>query len=159
MKQATDIYTNELRQFQVRDISRLVPGTEILIAHVPDLENPSLEFSKVSAQAHRYTVLEVCEKTANELHHFDTDADWANEKDTVIHVKNKHYEDYMYASDCGVLPYEGGGYNTTNFTVILSDLEDAGMTWINDTSPSYKEALEKYNSQVTDCVDELYYED
>lgn len=153
MKQITGVYTDELLQFRVRDISRLKPGAEIIFAHVPELKNPEFETYKVFADAHRYTVVEVAEKSFNDLHGSNSDTVRNNEKNTVILFEDT----YRSQADAGVIPYSGNWYNDTNFTVIVSDLEDAGMTWIDEISPSYKVRLDAYNSLVTPLFDDYDY--
>ena len=161
MKQITGVYTDELIQFRVRDISRLKPGTEIIFAHVPELKDPELGTYEVFAEARLYIVVEVAEKSFNDLHGSNSDTVRNNEKNTVILFEDTYRSqvkpNYRYATDAGVIPYSGNWYNDTNFTVIVSDLEDAGMTWIDEISPSYKTRLDAYNSLVTPLFDDYDY--
>lgn len=107
----------ELRFRAVRDPELLVPGTLVIMAHVPDLAKGGYG---AEPMAEIVTVREM-------RFHYTDNGDGTTEETLKIHYFDKLGEHETYASDRGVIPYPSGYLNDANFVVIVSDLIDAGL--------------------------------
>lgn len=159
----TVLHLDELREHQVTDIEKIVPGAVLIFAHVPNLSNPAVDDHHVSAYGQVVTVVEVGEKTYAELHPKLRNIPGDDKPSLVViyedkslsgfREESKPHRGYRHASDAGIVPYThssggGGWYNGTNFTVLLSELEEKGFSALLETSESYDVALEEYNSKI-----------
>lgn len=107
----------ELRFRAVRDPELLVPGTLVILAHVPNLDQGG---HGVEPMAEIVTVREM-------RFHYENNGDGTTDEILKIHYFDKRGEHETYASDRGVIPYPSGYINDTNFVVIVSELIDAGL--------------------------------
>ncbi len=158
------IHIDKLREFAVRDPDLLKAGDEVIFVHLPTLADPSLEHSRQAAYATRGTVVEVAMRSQRELHPTAPGYPGDYEKGLVILFREEgsETERYRYAADSGVIGYtsHSTGFNTTNFTVRLADLDERGLEFIDETTADYAARLEVFNGQIepTD-LDYYYYED
>lgn len=107
----------ELRFRAVRDPELLVPGTLVILAHVPNLDQGGYG---VEPMAEIVTVREM-------RFHYEDNGDGTTDEVLKIHYFDKRGEHETYASDRGVIPYPSGYINDTNFVVIVSELIDADL--------------------------------
>lgn len=107
----------ELRFRAVRDPELLVPGTLVIMAHVPDLDKGGYG---VEPMAEIVTVREM-------RFHYEDNGDGTTDEVLKIHYFDKHGEHETYASDRGVIPYPAGHFNEANFVVVVADLIDADL--------------------------------
>lgn len=107
----------ELRFRAVRDPELLVPGTLVIMAHVPNLDQGGYG---VEPMAEIVTVREM-------RFHYEDNGDGTTDEILKIHYFDKHGEHETYASDRGVIPYPSGYINDANFVVIVSELIDADI--------------------------------
>lgn len=157
-------HIDQLSEFHLRDLKRLTPGAKVLFGHVPPLdEDPAYCDTTEYADAYRAEVIEVKAASFNELHHFTHTPEWATAKQQVIFYDSVNYKNrHRYASDSGVIPSTVGeeSYNPTNFTVLLEDLEAAGVTLDLNVSEEYQARLDEFNARVVVREDnDVYYGD
>lgn len=158
------IHIDELREFAVRDPYLLQPGDEVIFVHLPTLADPDLEHFPQGAYATRGTVVEVAMRSQRELHPTAPGYPKDYEKGLVILFREEgsETERYRYAADSGVIGYtsHSTGFNSTNFTVRLADLEERGLEFIDGTTADYAARLEVFNSQIVPSdLDYYYFED
>lgn len=145
-----------LKAHALRDLSKLTPGTEVIFGHVPTLDDPAMEDSKNFVYGHFATVTEVRDATFAELHPLlrkpiETDAQPVIFYQHGIGSEIEGIEAHRYATDSGVIPYDGTTsvfYNTTNFTVLLSELKELGIEPSIEPSEEFTADLEEFNSKV-----------
>ena len=162
----TIIHLDELREYALRDASKLKPGTEVIFVHVPTLGNPELDDCEQWTSAHFATVVEVREATFAELHPRVKNPIETEAKPVIFYQHGKGsdiegIESYNYTTDAGVDPYnpETGFYNRVNFTVLLSELEEKGLTPVFEVTEEYAQALVEHNEQVVVFPsDDIYYD-
>lgn len=153
----TTKHLDELAEFHLRDLSRIKPGMRLLFGHIPPLDDPYLVDSKQHPYSDIVEVMRVAKISANDLFKFERSVDWATEEKPVIFYSTENHGQYhRYASDAGIIPYTPGGYNTANFTVILSDLEDAGIMLELDVTEDYQARLDVFNTQVIEAPEYMY---
>jgi hypothetical protein len=149
------VHLDELTELHVKDPAKLIPGARVLLGHVPLLTgNPYFEEVKQEAWASFATVIEVKEASFNELHGFNHVEEWANKLATVMLYKPEFNQldtepknpAYKFLSDLGVTE----SYTTTNFVVLASEVEAAGLTFSLDISEKFQELLNVYNDQVVE---------
>lgn len=163
----TTIYLDGLRKYALRDLSKLKSGTEVVFVHLPVLEYPedcdSLQFVQHTVA----TITDVRDATFAELH-----PGLSNPIDSVAQpvifyregtgTGHGDLERNRYASDSGVIPYEWApnSYNSTNFVVLLAELEEQGLTPLLRVSEEYAAELEDHNSKITVYdISGYYYDD
>lgn len=160
-------FLDELSEFHLHELARLQPGTRVIVGHVPPLTSDpeDSDFEEYSA-GHIAEISEVKEIAANTLYKFENTSPWMSKLRSVIFFRNdeslpdseKDTLKRIYATDAGVIPYDGddySGYNDVNFIVILSDLEATGVTPLLKTSPAYDLRLKSFNSRVINEASEL----
>lgn len=102
----------ELRFRAVRDPELLVPGTLVILAHVPDLDKGGYGGEPMAEIG-----------TVREMRfHYEDNGDGTTNEVLKIHYFDKHGEHETYASDRGVIPYPAGHFNEANFVVVVADL-------------------------------------
>jgi len=151
----TIIHLDELREYALRDASKLEPGTEVIFVHVPTLGNPERDDCKQWTSAYFATVVEVKEATFAELHPRVTNPVETEAKPVILYQHGKGseiegIEGYRHTTDAGVDPYdsETGYYGEVNFTVLLSELEERGLTPVFEVTEEYAQALVEHNEKV-----------
>lgn len=148
------VYLDELRPYAVREPSRLKPGARVVFVHLPPLTNPWAEYNPQHAFGSLATVVEVAEKSPAELEPLAPRYPGDEKRALMIlfRTEDQLSEDPQdrYASDSGVIPYENSAnnYNSTNFTVLVDDLESQGLEIVLEVKPSYAEQLEKFNGEI-----------
>ncbi len=144
------IFLDELREFAIRDPERLVPGSRVVLGHVPTLERPDLEDHRQSAYGQIVTVLEVGWKAFAELHPGLSDPFKSGPALVMVYDDGSESKliRYQHLSDSGVVPYSGGWRNPVNFVVLIEDLEAHGIEPLLTVSEDYELALEQFNEQV-----------
>lgn len=149
---AKRLYLDQLSKFHVKDPERLKPGTKLLFGHVPPLQDPELRDSKVRPFSEQVTVDHVGNYSFEDLHENVKEFPSSKEKSPVVILDKglSHYTRYRYLGDAGVLPYNGSFYNSSNFTVILDDLKEAGVELVLEVSPEYRARMEEFNEQVVE---------
>lgn len=155
LTEKTTLYIDQLRKFAVHDPSRIQKGDKVLFLHVPSLTDTTWNDHKLSAYGNEVEITEVGMKTFAELHPVLTNP-LKTDPALVFLYKREHSESYRHASDAGVIPYEGNWRNDVNFTVLVSDLEKAGVEVILEASPEYRREMEKVNETI---VEHNYYDD
>lgn len=155
LTEKTTLYIDQLRKFAVHDPSRIQKGDKVLFLHVPSLTDTAWNDHKLSAYGSEVEITEVGMKTFAELHPVLTNP-LKTDPALVFLYKGEHSESYRHASDAGVIPYEGNWRNDVNFTVLVSDLEKAGVEVILEASPEYRREMEKVNETI---VEHNYYDD
>jgi len=148
----TTAFLDELKEFAVRDLSRIVPGAELLFVHIPRFDHGNTFMA--SAYGDFVTVIEVRSVTASDLF-FDGISRGEEEPMPVIFFERgtaaepEGVKHHRYASDSGVIPYENwgvmNGYSKENFTVLLSDLAAKGVTPILEPSEELAAAIAAHN--------------
>jgi len=153
----TTAFINELSKFHLRDLDRLVPGTRVIFGHVPPLTDPILNDFHEFVEGRIATVVNVDKVSVNDLHNTTHDEEWATTQKDMIFYQNdgSDYVHTQHATDSAVLPYHDSYYNDTNFIVVLSDLEEAGIEYSLDANSEYKGQLDEFNSQVIEYDDNL----
>lgn len=148
------IYLDELRPYAVREPSRIKPGARVVFVHLPPLSNSWAEYSPQHAFGFLATVVEVAEKSPAELEPLAPRYEGDTKRSLMILFRT---EDQLseepqdrYASDSGVIPYENNAnnYNSTNFTVLVDDLESQGLEIVLEVKPSYAKKLEIFNDEI-----------
>jgi hypothetical protein len=141
---------DQLGEHHLRDLSRLTPGTRVLFGHVPELTgDPAIIGYHEFYSGELATVKKIETISANELFKFKTPVSWAQHTSSVIFYTQEDGRDWKnFATDAGVERYTEGHYNSANFTVLLDDLEAAGIELILDVTQKYKRRLEKFNAEV-----------
>ena len=153
---------DQLGAFHLHDLSRLTPGVRVLIGHVGKVSFvvPSSKFKK-KAVGHLGTITRTTNISFNELHGYtDTDNDLSSIEQSVIFYQSDELgsKDYItrtkfgsvafiYASDAGVNVYDSGLRSKTNFIVVLSDLDQAGVELSLTPSAAYTSRLVEYNNR------------
>lgn len=147
------LHLDELRDRAVRSPDELTPGSEVLFAHVPDLEESWLRTSRDSVYAHSGTIVEVALRHHHELRDGREALPDSRPSLAIIYRRSDTGErDYIYAADTGVTPYGEPGsefYNPTNFAVLLAPLEAEGIIPLLTASEEFAEALQRQNSQLS----------
>jgi hypothetical protein len=118
----------ELRSRAVRDPALLIPGTLVIIAHVPDLEKGGYG---AAPSAHFATIREL--RT-----HKVSDGIGGLREELKIHYFDKNGEHESFAGDRGVIRYPIGHFNEANFIVIVSELVNEGVEIDLNVSEEYK---------------------
>lgn len=149
----TTVHLDELKQYELRDRSKLTPGTELVFVHLPELRDPEIETGLQEAYATSVKVLEVKDATFAELHPKVTNPIETEALPVILYEDSEGHRGYRYLSASGVIPYlqEGDSsyYNGTNFTVLPSELEEKGLTPVFEVTDKYAEELESYNGKIT----------
>jgi len=160
------IYLDELREHAVRDLSKLKSGTEVIFVHLPVLEFPDYEDAKRFVDHTVATITDVRDATFDELYPGLTGSSGSVAQPVIFYRRGTGtgHEDREYnrhASDSGVIPYEwgSGSYNSTNFVVLLTELEEQGLTPLLRVSEKYAAELEEYNSKIVELHSEGWYYD
>lgn len=125
---AKTVTLDELRSRAVRDPELLTPGTLVIIAHVPDLDNGGYGSEP---HAHFGTIREIRTHEIWEIV-------GGIRKEVKIHYFDKNGEHEVYAGDRGVVRYPNGNFNDSNFIVIVSKLVDEGIEIDLNVSEDYK---------------------
>lgn len=155
LTEKTVLYIDQLRKFAVHDPSRIQKGDKVLFLHVPSLTDTTWNDHKLTVYGSEVEITEVGMKTFAELHLVLTNP--VNTDPALVFLyKGEFSETYRFASDAGVIPYEGSWRNDVNFTVLRSDLEKAGVEVILEASPEYRRQMEKVNETI---VEHNYYDD
>lgn len=139
VQETQGVHIDELSEFAILDPSELIPGTEVLLCHVPFLENLSALTLTTTPLAQRELIKGVVHSTVSSVLGRKP---YAGEKaeDLLLFGGDVSANDsYRFLSDCGVLPYPSGYYNSTNFVVSLDELEAQGRHFIDTVSPRYEE--------------------
>jgi len=165
------------QDFRLRDLERLTPGSKVLFIHLPPLNDDllithmgSIPYTSVELAI----ITEVKDASFDDLHPLAVEnpnratqtaeqLEWATEKKPVIFY-NRHPAlltpniSHRYASDSGVIPYSPSGmYNDTNFTVLMDDLNEAGVELSTLPSPEYSAILEEYKRKISKELSDLSY--
>jgi hypothetical protein len=156
---ARQLHIDQLEEFYLRDdLSRLTPGTRILFGHVRsvDVERVSTATGPAEAWCEVATVYAVGEYSHYDLHpprqgvRKDSSSSLAEKTMRIRYIPGEAIrEDYIadrHAADAGVLAYAPGHYNGANFTVLLNDLEAAGVELIPTPSSEYLEKQQVFNA-------------
>lgn len=147
------LHLDELRDRAVRSPEELTPGSEVLFAHVPDLDELWLRTSRDSGYAHTGTIVEVAPRHHHELRAGRNPLPDAQPRLAIIYRRSDTGErDYIYAADTGVTPYGEPGsefYNPTNFAVLLAPLEAEGIVPLLTASEEFAEELQHHSSQIS----------
>lgn len=144
----TMVSLDGLSDFVLRDPSRLTVGSAVLFGHVPIIDDPSLAFGRVHPQGFFARVTGVELKTFIELHPHAHGTSEDEPKLVIFYEAMDGHRGYRYASDSGVIPYYGvDGYNSTNFVVLLEDLEAQDVISLLTVSEGYAAELEAYNAK------------
>lgn len=144
------LFLDELSDYHSKDLSRFKPGAKILFGHIPPVtRNPILEFAELCPSSREAEVVEVKDIAFNVLHNIKHGNPKCDAPRTMIFYKIEGINDTCsYPTDRGIEPYAEGYYNPANFTVILSDLEYAGVEYVPVASPAYMEQIRKLNALI-----------
>lgn len=117
----------ELRFRAVRDPRVLVPGTLIIMAHVPDLAKGGYGSTPTGEIV-----------TVREVRTDYRDNGVGGVEEVVkLHYFDKHGEHESFAGDRGIIRYPAGHFNEANFVVLVSDLVDADIEIDLNVSEEY----------------------
>lgn len=149
----TPVYLDQLREYAVRGADRIKVGDEVIFCHVPPLENPDLEDHRVQASALCAKITEVAYKSFNDLHPgLKANFPGSDKKLLMLFHKSNYGLTNRHASDSGVIPYgddkHSNFYNSTNFTVLVSELKELGFIPVLTVTPEYSDRLYKFNAQI-----------
>ena len=149
----TILFMDQIRHLAIRDVSKLQPGDDVLFLHVPQLALEDPEYLDCTLNPHYFQVKidGISNKNFRQLHPNLTDP-IHTEPAMVLEFEGNFGRNYRYLGDCGVEAYgvnvDGEkSYNSTNFTVLVSDLEAAGIALKLEVSPEYKAKLDKINAE------------
>lgn len=152
----TRLHFDELKDYAIRDLSRIKPGMELITIHLPVLDYDDYFKSRAYPHASRKTVKEVRHTTYSEIVSRESNGD--DETHDFIIFENDERVDYRFASDAGITHYEPAGFfNHSNFVVDMDELYRAGIEAILDSpTPEYAQQVENYNRQDFSYEDNFY---
>lgn len=152
----TKLHFDELKDYAIRDLSRIKPGMEIITIHLPVLDYDDYFKSRAYPYASRKTVKEVRHATYSDIVSRGS-CDNAETHDFIV-FENDERVDYLFASDAGVIRYEPAGFfNPANFVVDMDELYRFGIEPILDSvSPKYAGEVATYNQQDFSYEDDFY---
>lgn len=143
------IYLNQLRNHAIRSQELVVPGARVIFAHIPaSLDGDSFD-GKDFISGDLVKVDAVTEMSFEDLHpRAPGGFKGSDEKKLVVlYTDDRGHQGYRYASDCGLEPYDGGGFNSTNIVVSVDCLESKGWEPVLEPSKNYKKDLDRYNKR------------
>lgn len=158
----TSLYFDELKDYALRGLDQVKPGMEVLQIHVPSLGYPEFSFGRAVPNVVQKTVQEVRSASWSELHpgstHQTLDAPMIFFKqDSREWSIGAPLDDYIFATDAGVIPYnlEKEGlpkfFNDSNFLVDVDELARVGIEPnLTTASPDYMARARVSNSKVRD---------
>ncbi len=126
-------YIEELVSFSVRDKTKLYEGAHVLFCHAPSVAPAPRAYDYRPYPSYTGGAF-LTEGTVLEL--------FTNEKgQEKVRYRNRAGEICeRYLTDSGVVPYAKGEahefWNPVNFTVIVNELEDAGIQYIPEGRPA-----------------------
>jgi len=139
----------ELREFAVRDIDQIAPGDEVLFVHLPQRDGNYSDLYWSTPTVNRVTVQSIGPGKVQEIYngHYGTEL-FDEEQIVVVYTDSRDQQYYRYASDSGLMPYGQGAYNSSNFTLSISELEAQGIKPSLEIEPELEREIKRHNDRL-----------
>lgn len=148
------IYLDELRPYAVREPSKIKPGDRVVFVHLPQLIDSWGEYNPQQAYGTLGTIVELVEKSPAELEPLAPRYPGDDKRSLMVFFTSENQltdePRRRYASDSGIVPYSSdlNHYNTSNFTVLVDEIESQGLEIALEVKPFYAKQLEEFNEEI-----------